>query len=306
MQLQTYAQWITLFQQSGGNISAFHQQYLTAAQMLETAHTQNDYMTELGHLRAHITAIELPVIKEEANHLAQQFQQAVSQWEQKHTFYNSYDGVTYPLGYEYAENGVGGWLQDDLASAQTLSDYQQVIETIAMYSTNFQAMKENAGSKTPYNQVHQTDEQLLKRYNAHGKVLVVSLEEQAARVYNQDKLVNAFLVTTGRPDRPSPPGKWEVETKLSPTVFRSGVPQGSPDWYPDTPIHYALQYHSAGYFIHDSWWRNDYGPGTNYPHADSSGDSFSYQGSHGCINVAENDAAWVYNYLDLNSTVIVY
>jgi lipoprotein-anchoring transpeptidase ErfK/SrfK len=176
-----------------------------------------------------------------------------------------------------------------------------------MWLTNFQAMASNSSDKTPYNQVHNADLQLLQHYGMmNKKVIVVSLEEQAMRVYQNGKLVNAFLVTTGRPDRPSLPGTWWVEGKQSPTVFKANVPQSSPYWYPDTPINYAVQYHSNGYFIHDSWWRADYGPGAQFPHQDASGDIYSAQGSHGCINMAKDNAAWVYGFVQLYTHIVVY
>ena len=72
------------------------------------------------------------------------------------------------------------------------------------------------------------------------------------------------------------------------------------------PITYAMLYHSGGYFIHDSWWRDDYGPNTQFPHLDSSGDSFSFDGSHGCINVSTANAGWIYRFVDLHTAVVIY
>src|ERR1051326_2999565 len=166
---------------------------------------------------------------------------------------------------------------------------------------------DNSSDKTAYNLPHKSDLALMKHYDKlKGKVLVVSLDEQAMRVYDKGKLVNAFLVTTGRPDRPSIPGVWWIEGKLTHTVFKAGVPKSSPEYYPDTPINFAMQYHSNGYFIHDSWWRDDYGPGTNYPHQDASGDIFSSQGSHGCVNMSKISAGWVYNYVQIYTSIIIY
>src|SRR5262249_36988171 len=158
-----------------------------------------------------------------------------------------------------------------------------------------------------WNQSHQTDIQMLQHYgNMQGKVLVVSLHEQAMRVYDDGKLVKAFQVTTGRPEKPSPPGAWQIEDKQAPTVFKSDEPKNSPYWYPDTPITYAMLYHSGGYYIHDSWWRDDYGPHTQFPHMDSGGDSFSFDGSHGCINVSTANASWIYNFVAPHTAVIIY
>jgi lipoprotein-anchoring transpeptidase ErfK/SrfK len=140
----------------------------------------------------------------------------------------------------------------------------------------------------------------------NSKVVVVSLAEQALRVYNNGKLVNAFLVVTGQPDLPTPPGTWWVEGKKSPTEFKADVPQSSPEWYPPTPINYAMQFHSNGYFLHDSWWRTEYGPGMNFPHLDPGGTQYSIHGSHGCVNMSKADAAWLYNFVELYTHVLIY
>ena len=306
-ELQTFQQWITLMQKYNGNTATFQQQYTNDQEALQNAKTSTAYNAALSTLKNQVQAIQIPAMKTEGQSLQQQLQQGVASFGQKHQFHDAYDNNTYPLGFEYGQSGMSGWLQDELSSARTVSDYQQAIEDANTWLTNFQAMASNSSDKTPYNQVHNADLQLLQHYGwMNKKVIVVSLEEQAMRVYQNGKLVNAFLVTTGRPDKPSLPGTWWVEGKQSPTVFKANVPQSSPYWYPDTPINYAVQYHSNGYFIHDSWWRADYGPGTQFPHQDASGDIYSAQGSHGCINMAKDDAAWVYGFVELYTHIVVY
>ena len=307
MELQAFQQWIALTRQYSGDITSYQQQYSSDQQALHSAQSDAAYKNAMARLQGHVDAIKIPAMKTESTALLQQLKQQVTAWGQTHQYHDTFNNITYPLGYEYGPNGVGGWAEQELGQSQTLADYQQTVEDLNVYLTNFQAMMTNAGDKTPYNQVHQTDLQLIQHYGfMNKKVVVVSLEEQALRVYDNGKLVNAFLVTSGRPEKPSPPGTWWVEVKKSPTVFKAGVPQSSPDWYPDTPINYAMQYHSNGYFLHDSWWRSDYGPTTNFPHADSSGDPFSAQGSHGCVNMSKDNAAWLYGFVSLNTTVLVY
>jgi hypothetical protein len=307
MQLLAFQQWITLIQQYNGDASIYQQQFDSDQHALNNAPTEASYKTALAKLNDHVDAIKIPAMKIEIKSLQDQLQQGVAGWSQQHQYHDAFNNTNYPLGFEYGSNGIGGWVQQEFNSAQTLADYQQTIEDLNMYLTNFQAMTTNAGDKTPYNQIHQSDLQLMQHYGfMNKKVVIVSLYEQAMRVYQNGKLVKAFLVTTGRPERPSPPGTWWVEGKKSPTVFKATVPQSSPYWYPDTPINYAMQYHSDGYYLHDSWWRSDYGPGTNFPHQDSSGDSFSSFGSHGCVNIAKNNAAWLYSFVALYTTVLVY
>ncbi len=306
-ELQTFQQWITLTKHYGGNVSATRQQYMLDQHALQNARTAMSYRAALTTLNTHVDAIQIPAMRAEAQSLQQQLQLAVSRWGQLHTYYDAYNDTTYPLGYEYGENGIGSWVQNDLSTAQTIAEYQQAIENLNMYLFNFQAMMTNSSAKTAYNQPHATDLQLLRQNNdMTGKAVIVSLSEQAMRIYDHGRLVKAFLVTTGRPDRPSIPGVWWVEAKQSPTVFKAGVPESNPNWYPDTPINYAMQYHSNGYFLHDSWWRDDYGPGTNFPHADPSGDSYSSQGSHGCVNLSKANAGWLYNFVNLSTPVIIY
>src|SRR5579859_8002108 len=308
-QLQSFQQWIALMQQYQGDVTTYQQQYSSDQQALHAARTDAAYKTALHTLDTHVAAIQIPALKTESNSLFQQLQQDAANFGSQHTYHDSYNNTTYPLGYEYGPNGATGplWLKGELASAQTLADYQQAIEDLNMDLTNFQAMTTDFSDKTPYNQVHQTDIQLLQHYNyMNTKVVVVSLAEQAMRVYDNGKLVNAFQVTTGQPDLPTPPGTWWVEGKKSPTEFKSTAPQNSPEWYPPTPINFAMQFHSNGYFLHDSWWRTEYGPGTNFPHLDPGGTQYSIHGSHGCVNMSEADAGWLYNFVQVYTHVLIY
>lgn len=306
-QLQTFRQWIALMQQFKGNTSVYQQNYTSDQRALRTAKTQSAYQHALDTLIGHVKNIKIPALKAESGVLAQQLSQQAAGWSKDHTYHDQYNDTTYHLGYEYGPDGISGWISDELTSAKTLADYQQAIEDASTALLSFQAYKTNVKDGTSWNKAHQTDMQLIQHYGLiHEKVIVISLSEQTLRVYDSNKLANAFQVTTGRPEKPSLPGSWWVETKLSPTVFKSDAPPGSTYWYPDTPIHYALLYHSGGYFIHDSWWRSDYGPNTQFPHHDSGGDSFSFDGSHGCVNLSEENAAWLYNYVNPYTRVLIY
>ncbi len=231
MQLETFQQWIALMQQYGGNVATYQQQYAADQQALNNALSNTAYRASLATLNTHVDAIKIPAMKAESQSLQQKLSQEAAAWGQKHKYHDDYNNTNYPLGYEYGPNGIGGWVQTELSTAQTIADYQQAIEDLNTYLTNFQAMMTNTTDKTPYNQPHKTDLQLMQHYGfMNSKVVVVSLEEQAVRVYQNGKLLRAFLTTTGRPDRPSPPGTWWIEGKKSPTVFKANVPQSSPYW----------------------------------------------------------------------------
>jgi len=59
-----------------------------------------------------------------------------------------------------------------------------------------------------------------------GQTTVISLSEQAMRVYQNGKLVKAFQVVTGMPGHASLPGDWIIESKLTNTTFLSGKQPG--------------------------------------------------------------------------------
>ena len=195
----------------------------------------------------------------------------------------------------------------ELSWAYTQSDFQAVVNDEKDELFSLQMLEQDYEDKTPYNQPHKTDIELIQQYQLSGQIIVVSMLEQVMRVYENGKLVRSFSVTTGRVELPSLPGHWTVLARQLPTEFTSSDPPGLPYWYPPTPINYAINYHSDGYFIHDAWWRVNFGPGTQFPHYDVGGDeSFAGNGSHGCINMQENDAAWLYSNTNYTTQIIVY
>jgi lipoprotein-anchoring transpeptidase ErfK/SrfK len=134
-----------------------------------------------------------------------------------------------------------------------------------------------------------------------GKVIMVSLSKQWLYAYQDGTQVYSTAVMTGRPALPTPTGTYHVFLKLSPTTFYSPFPQGSPYWYAPTFIHYALEWRAGGFFLHDSWWHSVYGPGTNGWHDDP---TYGWQwGSHGCVSMSLRDAAWLYNWTPIGTTV---
>jgi lipoprotein-anchoring transpeptidase ErfK/SrfK len=305
MQLETFQQWISLMQQYGGNAGHYQQQYTSGQQALNAATSDTAYQAALQALNEQVLAIKLPALQAEATGLQQKLSQQANAWANKHTYYDSYNGTTYNLGYEY-QAIVNYPTQGQVDSSQTVADYQYAIGQLNNSLASFQAYQTDFSDKTPYNQVHQTDTQLMQKYgDTTGDVIVVSLAEQAMRVYQDNKLVNSFQVVTGMPDHPSLPGAWWIETRQTNIQFTSGKKPGQEGYYPPTPIAFALQYHSDGYFIHQSWWRTMYGPDMQFPHIDPGGTSFAYQGSHGCVNMSTPDVQWVYNFATVGSTKLI-
>lgn len=247
-------------------------------------------------------------LQTKAQTLVKTFNQEVQSWGQAHLYRDSYDKHSYTLDSGYAQAGIGTAINNDLAAARTSADFQDVVDETQNALFNLQMMEADYTDHTSYKQTHATDLDLLNYYQLSQKtVLLVSSVEQVMRVYQQGKLVRSFYVTTGRYEKPSLPGIWSVLDRRSPVIFTSGDPPGSPYWFPNTPINYAILYHYGGFFVHDAPWRGSFGPGTEFPHQDASGNTpYNFDGSHGCVNLSEADASWVYHNTDWNTVVVIY
>jgi hypothetical protein len=299
---------IDLMKEYGLTTSIYQQQLDADKQALNRARTLNDFLKVSAQIDSNMNAIQMPLLQGQANHLLQQFHQEVANWGNMHQYHDAYDGNTYNLDYEYDQQGIGTDLDSAVQSAQTKDDYQAAIDQINNSLLHLKAMEADYSDPTPWNSAHATDMQLMQHYHlTSGQVIVVSLIEQSLRLYQDGKLVRSFLITSGQYAKPTPPGYWHIFVRQSPTIFKSSEPKGSAFWYPDTHINYAMEYRDGGYYIHDSWWRVDYGPKTNFPHIDSGGDqSFAGSGSHGCINMQEEQAGWMYANTGYGTAMIIY
>jgi lipoprotein-anchoring transpeptidase ErfK/SrfK len=101
-------------------------------------------------------------------------------------------------------------------------------------------------------------------------------------------------VTTGMPDLPTPTGTFKIMAKYSPFQFISPWPRGSPYFYEPLWSDYALLFADGGYFIHDAWWQQNFGPGGNLK-----------TGSHGCVNVPVPQMPNLYKWAQVGDRVVV-
>lgn len=135
------------------------------------------------------------------------------------------------------------------------------------------------------------------------KHILVSIRKDEMWAYDGTKLVYHTLVSNGGPDTPTLPGIFHVEAKIPNMVFHSPWPKGSPLYYPPSPTNYAMLYNAnGGYFIHDSPWRSNYGPGSNSV-AGTPGGNFT--GTHGCTNVPLSAMTEFYSWTDVGTLVQV-
>ena len=339
---------VQTYQQDGGTDISYQQQAAQDVESLSGAKTLDALTSVATTMQKQRQAFALPLAKVEAQHDMQTLTNLVLEANSKVTV-DPYNNVGYPDGYEYigihydtghdwaddpldkadTENYLGGTAIGDararLANAQTLDDYTAVDSELQMFITNIQAMLTNLAEMPSNNAAraawsmtaHQADIDLIDHYGMQNtKVIVVSLREQKARLYENGKLVvvngqpYAFDVTTGNPDLPSVPGVHCITVRLQNYNDISPFPKSSPYYYNPTHINFGMGYSDYGFLIHDAWWRdnaNGTGEGylTNLPHYDPI--AFN-SGSHGCINFhfADGDMAKVWNFSSIGTPVIVY
>jgi hypothetical protein len=292
----------------GMDASAYTKMYTTDKANMARANTISQYLAVSNQINSDMASMQADLVQGESWYLITKLDKEATAWGNAHLYHDKYDGHNYIQDSGYTMNGIGYWLQRENGWSVTTADYQSVVADDQNEFFNFQMFQQDFADTTPYTQVHQTDLEMMQHYPSlkSGSVIMVSMAQQSLHFFVNGKLVKSFLVTTGRWERPTLPGVWTTQNRQSPTEFKSSDPPSSPFWYPPTPIHYAILYHWGGFFVHDSWWRNDYGPGTQYPHQDSSGNSSSTNGSHGCVNVQEDQAAWLYANTNWNTQIVIY
>ncbi len=299
---------IDKMKQYGQDTGAF-QKRLDADQIaLNQARSLSDFLKLSSQIDNDIASIQLPLLQGQAHSLLKQFHQEVNNWGNTHKFNDTFNGQSYNLDYEYDQQGIGSDADVAVQYAQTADDYQAAIDLLNDDITLLHSMEAASTDNTPWNQQNTIDTNLMRHFNLmSGQTIVVSLIQQSLRLYQNGKLVKAFQITSGQFDKPSLPGVWHIFLRQSPTKFKSSEPKGSAFWYPDTNINFAMEYADGGYYFHDSWWRVNYGPGTNFPHYDTGGDeTFAGNGSHGCINMPEGMAGWLYNNTAYGTAALIY
>lgn len=306
--LRAFQQQIDRLRHEGGDAQGFQRAHDQEATLLAAATAPADYLRLAQAFDQQVSALALPLLRGQAHQDLAALQRLIAV-ANTHATIDPATGQSFPAAYEYsAQDPSRGGLasvEATLATARTADDFQQVDGDIHIQLTNLQALLDNLSDPTAHSRVHRTDLRLLQTYGLMDqKVIVLSLREQTVRFYDKGQLVNWSLVTTGRPERPTPPGVHTATQKLSPTYFSSSEPPDSPLWVPTlTPIKYAIQFYPGGFYLHDGWWRNRFGPGTNLPHHEPA--AFN-GGSHGCINFPPNVMPWVYNWTSLGTAVVIY
>ncbi|MGN0460563.1 MAG: L,D-transpeptidase family protein [Ruminococcus sp.] len=127
--------------------------------------------------------------------------------------------------------------------------------------------------------------------NVGDTYIEISIIEQHMWFYIDGKLYVDTDVVTGNADgvHDTPKGIHSIFVRQSPSVLVGA------DYR--TTVQYWMQFTSDGCGIHDSTWRADWEYG---------GDTYKYNGSHGCVNTPYSKVAKIYSKAQIGTKVIVY
>jgi lipoprotein-anchoring transpeptidase ErfK/SrfK len=115
-----------------------------------------------------------------------------------------------------------------------------------------------------------------------GKWIEVVLSNQTTLAWEGSTLVRRMIVSTGLPGTPTVVGRFQIYVKYV------SAPMSGPGYYLPAVPH--VMYFYRGYSLHGAYWHNNFG----------------HPMSHGCVNLSLPDAAWLFNWAPVGTTVVVH
>lgn len=124
--------------------------------------------------------------------------------------------------------------------------------------------------------------------NAYEKWIEVDLSEQRTTAYERATPVKNFLIASGMRGHETVKGEFAIWYKVRSQTMQGGSKaDGS---YYSIPNVEWVSYFYQDYALHGAWWR----------------EKFGYPASHGCVNMTNTDAQWVYEWAPIGTKVIVH
>jgi hypothetical protein len=134
-----------------------------------------------------------------------------------------------------------------------------------------------------------TTEDVPEEERSQDKRIVVNRTSQTLVAYEGEEVFMETSISTGLELTPTPAGTFTIFRK-TPTRYMQGPIPGVADQYYDMPgVPWNLYFTHGGAVIHGAYWH----------------DSFGSRYSHGCVNLAPDDAHVLYEWADLGTKVIV-
>jgi hypothetical protein len=133
------------------------------------------------------------------------------------------------------------------------------------------------------------DEFLTKDTPPTTKRILVDLSEEMLYAYDGDTLFMQDPISTGLDGTPTPIGTFTVYKKTPSRYMQGPIPGVSDQSYDLPGVPWNLYFTNDGAVIHGAYWHNHFGE----------------PWSHGCVNLAPQEAKKLYMWADVGTTVTV-
>lgn len=124
--------------------------------------------------------------------------------------------------------------------------------------------------------------------SAYDKWIEVDLSEQRTTAYERATPVNSYLVATGTKGHETVQGEFAIWHKTKSQTM-SGGSKADGSYYNIDNVQW-VSYFYEDYALHGAWWRKQFG----------------YPASHGCVNMTNADAQWIFEWAPIGTKVIVH
>lgn len=125
-------------------------------------------------------------------------------------------------------------------------------------------------------------ERIGEAVSADYKSMTVSLNKQTLYRWQDGKLLDSFLISSGKPKTPTVVGDFAI-TRKRPSVRMSGPGYDLPN------VPWVASFYGA-YTIHGTYWHKNFG----------------HPMSHGCVNMYTPDAKLVYDWSEIGTKISIY
>ncbi|MBR2706443.1 MAG: L,D-transpeptidase family protein [Mogibacterium sp.] len=130
-------------------------------------------------------------------------------------------------------------------------------------------------------------------YGMHGTYIWVSIADQQLTYFVDDSVALSSPVVTGNAgNHDTPTGQYSVIYKAR-NVTLKGLEDNGDEY--ESFVKYWMAFIGSEYGMHDASWRSDFGGGI-----------YRGDGSHGCINMPESQAAALYDMVAEGTPVFIY
>ena len=125
-----------------------------------------------------------------------------------------------------------------------------------------------------------------------GRWIDVDITQQVLTAYEGSTPVHVALISSGRPDYPSPQGTFRILKRVYNETMTSATLPWVRDSYRLENVLFTQYFNGYGAALHLAWWKEE--------------GSFGVPTSHGCVGLSHEDAEWLWNWASVGVPVSIH